>query len=78
MIGNLSYGNGDHGIDNNNSSGQIIVGNTVHGNYTSGINLEANSGGATITNNIVSQNGLNPVDPLISRKPETFMLTIPL
>ncbi len=69
VIGNLSYGNGDHGIDNNNSSGQIIVGNTVHGNYTSGINLEANSGGATITNNIVSQNGLNPVDPLISRKP---------
>ena len=40
VVGNLSYGNGDHGIDNNGSTNQTIVGNTVQGNYTSGINLE--------------------------------------
>ena len=66
VIGNLSYSNGDHGIDNNNSSGQIIVGNTVFGNHTSGINLEAGSSGATIENNIVMDNGL---DPEGTRKP---------
>jgi len=61
VAGNLIYGNGDHGIDNNNSPYQIIVGNTVHGNVTSGINLEGNSPGATIENNIVMDNGLNPL-----------------
>ena len=60
VVGNVSYGNLDHGIDNNNSSGQIIIGNTVHGNFTSGINLELFSGGATVMNNIVMDNGLNP------------------
>lgn len=61
VVGNLTYGNGDHGIDNNNSPYQIIVGNTVHGNVTSGINLEGNSTNATIENNIVMDNGLNPL-----------------
>ncbi len=40
VIGNLSYGNGDHGIDNNAAPGNTIVGNTVQGNVTAGINLE--------------------------------------
>ena len=66
VIGNLVYGNRDHGIDNNNSQGQIIVGNTVHGNYTSGINLELNSSGSTIVNNIIMDNGINPAN---GRKP---------
>ena len=60
VVGNVSYGNRDHGIDNNSSSGQIIIGNTVHGNFTSGINLELFSDGATVMNNIVMDNGLNP------------------
>jgi parallel beta-helix repeat protein len=60
IIGNLTYGNGDHGIDNNNSPDNIIVGNTVHGNVTAGINLEGStgSGGATVRNNILMDNGL--------------------
>ncbi len=63
IVGNVSYGNGDHGIDNLNSPYNIIVGNTVQGNVTSGINLEGNaipgSGGAgtTVMNNIVADNG---------------------
>jgi parallel beta-helix repeat protein len=61
IIGNVSYGNGDHGIDNNDSPYNIIIGNTVQGNVTSGINLEGNgipgSGGATVMNNIVVDNG---------------------
>ena len=62
-IGNVSYGNGDHGIDNLNSPYNIIVGNTVQGNVTSGINLEGDaipgSGGAgtTVMNNILVDNG---------------------
>lgn len=62
VVGNLTYGNGDHGIDNNAAPNQIIVGNTVHGNVTVGINVEGStspgSGGATIMNNIMMDNGL--------------------
>jgi parallel beta-helix repeat protein len=61
-INNLSYGNGDHGIDNNAAPYQTIIGNTVHGNVTTGINAEQDtsgngSGGATIINNISVDNG---------------------
>lgn len=62
VVSNLSYGNRDHGIDNNSSPNQIIVGNTVQGNFTSGINLELNSSGATLMNNIVSDNGLHALE----------------
>lgn len=62
VYGNLTYGNGDHGIDNNAAPNNTFVGNTVHGNVTVGINVEGasspGSGGATIVNNIVSDNGL--------------------
>jgi parallel beta-helix repeat protein len=61
VIGNVTYGNGDHGIDNLDSPYNTIVGNTVQGNVTSGINIEGNgnpgSGGATVENNIVVDNG---------------------
>jgi len=61
-IGNLLYGNGDHGIDDLNSPNNVIIGNTVHGNVTTGINFEGTSspgsGGATVMNNIVFDNGL--------------------
>jgi parallel beta-helix repeat protein len=69
VIGNLSYNNGDHGIDNNNAPNQTIVGNTFQGNFTSGINLEANSTGSTVVNNIVADNGL---DPSGGRKPHNI------
>ena len=62
IIGNVSYGNGDHGIDSNASPNNTIIGNTFQGNVTSGINLEGSaspgSGGATLINNIVVDNGL--------------------
>ena len=62
VLGNLSYGNGDHGIDQNAASpSNIIIGNTVQGNVTAGINLEGiapGSGGATVVNNILVDNGL--------------------
>lgn len=62
VIGNLTYGNGDHGIDNNAAPNNVFVGNTVHGNVTVGINLEGatipGSGGATVVNNVMVDNGL--------------------
>ena len=62
IIGNLLYGNGDHGIDDLNSPNNTVIGNTVHGNVTAGINFEGTSspgsGGATVMNNIMVDNGL--------------------
>ena len=62
IIGNLLYGNGDHGVDNLNSPNNTVIGNTVHGNVTAGINFEGTaapgSGGATVMNNILVDNGL--------------------
>jgi parallel beta-helix repeat protein len=61
-ISNLLYGNGDHGIDDLNSPNNVIIGNTVQGNVTTGINFEGTSspgsGGATVINNIMVDNGL--------------------
>jgi parallel beta-helix repeat protein len=59
VVDNLTYGNGDHGIDNNGSTGQQIISNTVYGNVTAGINAEGNSSGATIANNISVDNGIH-------------------
>ena len=62
FIANLMYGNGDHGIDFNASPNNIVIGNTVQGNVTAGINFEGasspGSGGATVINNIMVDNGL--------------------
>ena len=62
VIGNVTCGNGDHGIDNNASPYNVFIGNTVQGNVTVGINLEGatspGSGGATVINNISVDNGL--------------------
>ena len=65
VIGNLSYENGDHGIDNYQSPNNTIVGNTVQGNGTTGINFEGNTAllgsfGAIVANNIMSENGTRP------------------
>lgn len=50
---------GDHGIDNLGVSGSVIVGNTVYDNVTAGINLEGNSIGGSVFNNITVDNGIN-------------------
>jgi parallel beta-helix repeat (two copies) len=68
IIGNLSYENGDHGIDNNNAPYNTLIGNTVQGNGTVGINFEGETGTgshhATVINNISVGNGFTP--PTIS------------
>jgi parallel beta-helix repeat protein len=59
VVNNVSYRNGDHGIDNFSSSGQRIVANTVYDNVTAGINLEENSTGGRLANNISVDNGID-------------------
>jgi parallel beta-helix repeat protein len=59
VTNNLSFNNGDHGIDDLNAPNQIIVGNTTYNNFTAGINLEGSSPGGTVENNISVNNGLN-------------------
>ncbi len=57
VVDNLTYYNGDHGIDDLNSTGQRIISNTVWGNYAAGINVEGTSTGATVEDNIAVDNG---------------------
>jgi len=68
VVDNLSYFNGDHGIDDLGATNQRIIGNTVWWNYTAGINLEGSSTGATVMNNISVDNGYN-VSPCITPPP---------
>ena len=65
VVDNLSYYNGDHGIDDLNAPNQRIIGNTVWWNYTAGINLEGTSTGGTVQNNVSVDNGYN-VSPCIT------------
>ena len=58
IYNNVSFNNGDHGIDDLRTTGQRIIGNTVYKNVTAGINLEGNSTGGTIRNNICVDNGI--------------------
>ena len=57
---NVTYNNGDHGIDNYNVTGGRIIGNTVYRNCTSGINVEGTSGSFLIANNIAVDNAVYP------------------
>ncbi len=61
-IGNVSYRNGDHGIDDLDAPNNVVVGNTIFGNVTSGINFEGKaapaSSGATVANNVSVDNGI--------------------
>jgi parallel beta-helix repeat protein len=59
VAGNVSYRNGDHGIDDFQAAGERIVGNSVYRNTTAGINLEGGSTGGTVANNISVDNGLS-------------------
>ncbi len=58
--GNVSYNNGDHGIDNSNVIGGVLTGNVVYHNCTSGINVEGTAGSYTIDNNIAVDNAVYP------------------
>jgi parallel beta-helix repeat protein len=55
---NVSYDNGDHGIDNLDARGNDIVSNTVYRNVAAGINVEGGSTGTAIANNLSVDNGI--------------------
>jgi PKD repeat protein len=58
---NVSYGNGDHGIDDFNVTGGRIIGNTVYFNCTDGINVEGTSGNYLIENNVSMNNATGAI-----------------
>ena len=58
VVNNLSYNNGDHGIDHLTASNGRIIGNSVYNNFKKGLEIEGNSVGLTIANNIAVDNGL--------------------
>ncbi len=57
---NVTYNNGDHGIDDLNVTGGRIIGNTVYHNCTTGINVEGTSGNYTVENNVAVDNAVYP------------------
>ncbi len=59
MVNNVTYLNGDHGIDVLDSPRPVIVNNTIYKNVTSGINIEGTSAGGYVYNNISIDNALN-------------------
>jgi parallel beta-helix repeat protein len=60
---NVSYGNGDHGIDDLNVTGGRIIGNTIYRNCTTGINVEGTSGNYVVENNVSVDNAVFVVNP---------------
>jgi parallel beta-helix repeat protein len=56
-VNNVSYGNGDHGVDLLSSPNNVLVSNTIYGNTTSGVTMETGSTGTTLRNNIIADNG---------------------
>jgi parallel beta-helix repeat protein len=65
---NVTYNNGDHGIDNFNVTRGRLIGNTVFQNCTSGINVEGTPGSYLITNSIAVDNAVSPAYNGISCK----------
>src|SRR6266566_3923465 len=55
---NVAFNNGDHGIDNYQTTGERVIANTIYKNVTAGINIEGGSTGSTIRNNISVDNGI--------------------
>src|SRR5262249_7996839 len=55
---NLSYDNGDHGLDISKATGVSVVSNTVVGNATPGLNIEGASTGTSARDNIVVDNAV--------------------
>jgi parallel beta-helix repeat protein len=58
VYNNVTYNNGDHGIDDSFAARATIVANSVYENVTAGINVEGQSTGATLANNISVDNGI--------------------
>jgi parallel beta-helix repeat protein len=58
---NVTYDNGDHGIDDFDVTGGRIIGNTVYYNCTDGINVEGTSGNYDIENNVSMNNATGAV-----------------
>jgi len=58
---NVTYDNGDHGIDDFDVTGGRIIGNTVYFNCTDGINVEGTSGNYDIENNVSVNNATGAV-----------------
>ena len=58
---NITYDNGDHGIDDFNVTGGRIIGNTVYDNCTDGINVEGTSGNYDIENNVSMNNATGAI-----------------
>jgi parallel beta-helix repeat protein len=61
VTGNLSYDNGDHGIDSHNVTGGRVIGNTVYRNCTTGINVEGTSSKFIVENNIAVNNATGAI-----------------
>ena len=61
VANNVTYDNGDHGIDDFNVTGGRIIGNTVYFNCTDGINVEGTSGNYDIENNVSVNNATGAV-----------------
>jgi len=57
---NVTYNNGDHGIDDLNVSGGRLIGNTVFRNCTTGINVEGTSSHYQVVNNVAVDNAVYP------------------
>ena len=57
---NVTYNNGDHGIDDLNVTGGRLIGNTVYRNCTTGINVEGTSGDYQVIDNVAVDNGVYP------------------
>jgi parallel beta-helix repeat protein len=57
---NVTYNNGDHGIDNLNVTGGRLIGNTVYRNCTTGINVEGTSGNYQVVDNVAVDNAVYP------------------
>ncbi|WP_323101439.1 right-handed parallel beta-helix repeat-containing protein, partial [Intrasporangium sp. YIM S08009] len=55
---NLAYDNGDHGVDCLSSLRDHVVGNTVVGNATAGVNLEGGCASAIVANNVSIDNAV--------------------
>ncbi len=58
IVNNITYDNGDHGIDVLESPRPVIINNSVYANVTAGINVEGHSPGGLIMNNISVDNGI--------------------
>ncbi|HXM53763.1 MAG TPA: right-handed parallel beta-helix repeat-containing protein [Candidatus Dormibacteraeota bacterium] len=50
---------GDHGIDVNGSTNNVLIGNSVYDNVTAGINVEGSSTGTVVADNVSVNNGIN-------------------